>query len=515
MWSLLMKPVRESLQTEMQWTADLHGRAGASVDVCDYKAVNWAKVHRDIKRLQRRIIKAVQEGRTGKVRALCRILTRSWPAKLMAVKRVTSNKGSRTPGVDNILWRSAKDRWQAAKSLTRRNYKPKPLRRIYLVKKNGKLRPLGIPCMIDRAMQALHKLALEPIAECHADPNSYGFRILRSTHDAIEQLVICLSRKDSCCWILEGDIKACFDQINHQWLLDNVPMDRLVLRSWLQAGYMEKGQLFPTQAGTPQGGIISPILANFALDGLERAIKSLFPKKTKIHVVRYADDFVVVAESEMILQQQVKPVIERFLQERGLVLSPEKTLITHIRKGFDFLGKNIRKFGDKLLVQPSKEAVKSFTTKARDLIRGMRGQAAKQLIIKFNQIARGWSSYHRLGSSNRAFNHVDYQVRQALERWIRRGRKRGRWGHWWRKYFSPVPGSFSSWVKVADGTKRLISTLRLGSVALGRQIKIKGAANPFDPVWDDYFAARKKRGSRVYKPSKSISSQLILSGIAG
>ncbi len=215
---------------------DLHASASAFKHRPNWEAIDWSKTERDVKQLQRRIAQAVREKRWGKVRVICRILTRSQSAKWLAVRRVITNKGARTPGVDNILWCSPQQFWQAAQSLTRQGYRAQPLRRVYIVKRNGKLRPLGIPTMKDRAMQALYALALEPIVECHADPNSYGFRPYRSTHDAIEQLVICLSRRCSGQWVLEGDIKACFDEIGHQWLLEHMPMDREVLRQWLNRG---------------------------------------------------------------------------------------------------------------------------------------------------------------------------------------------------------------------------------------------------------------------------------------
>ena len=227
-------------------------------ETSSWEQIDWLKARREVKRLQRRIAQAVREKRWGKVRVLCHILTRSQSAKWLAVRRVITNKGARTPGVDHIRWRTPQQYWEAARSLGRRGYRAQPLRRVYLIKRSGKLRPLGIPTMTDRAMQALYALALEPIVESCADPNSYGFRPYRSTHDAIEQLVICLSRRCSGVWILEGDIKACFDEIGHQWLLEHVPMDREVLRQWLQAGFVEKGQLFPTTAGTPQGGVVTP-----------------------------------------------------------------------------------------------------------------------------------------------------------------------------------------------------------------------------------------------------------------
>jgi len=238
----------------------------------NWNFINWKKVESSVRSLQLRIAKATREGKTGRVKALQWMLTHSLGAKLLAVKRVTENKGKRTPGVDKIRWKTHIQKLTAAKSLVRKDYRAMPLRRLYILKKNGKQRPLGIPTMKDRAFQALHLLALEPVSETLADKSSYGFRRNRSCHDALERCFIHLSREDSATWIMEGDIKGCFDNISHQWLLQNIPMDKKVLQQWLKAGFMENLKLFPTVDGTPQGGIISPTLANMTLDGLENML---------------------------------------------------------------------------------------------------------------------------------------------------------------------------------------------------------------------------------------------------
>ncbi|TKD43824.1 group II intron reverse transcriptase/maturase, partial [Azotobacter chroococcum] len=309
---------------------------------------SWCRIESDVKRLQVRIAKATREGRWGKVQALQRLLTRSYSGKMLAVKRVTENRGKKTPGVDGKIWSTPVAKSKGALALKHRGYRPQPLRRLYIPKSDGKERPLGIPTMRDRAMQALWKLALEPVAETRADPNSYGFRPERSTADAIAHGFTVLAKRSSAEWILEGDIRGCFDNISHDWLLANVPMDKTILRKWLQAGYVEQGTLFATEAGTPQGGIISPILANWTLDGLEQAALASVAsterrrRPFKVHVVRYADDFIVTGASKSLLEHQVRPAIEAFLKERGLELSAKKTHITHISEGFDFLGQNVR-----------------------------------------------------------------------------------------------------------------------------------------------------------------------------
>ncbi len=249
-------------------TAKLH--VSASSSGLKWDTINWEIIEQHVKRLQMRIAKATREKRWSKVKSLQWLLTHSFYARLMAVKRVVTNRGRKTAGVDGKTLTTSKEKSDTVRSLKRRGYRPQPLRRIYIPKKNGKKRPLGIPTMKDRAMQALYLLALEPVSETMADRNSYGFRPKRSCADAIGQCFGALCRKRSAQWILEGDIKACFDRISHSWLMANIPTDKTVLLKWLAAGYMEKGTFYPTRAGTPQGGIISPVLANMTLDGLER-----------------------------------------------------------------------------------------------------------------------------------------------------------------------------------------------------------------------------------------------------
>ena len=293
-----------------------------------WKSIAWTTIEQQVRRLQMRIAKAVQHGNHRKAQALQWLLTHSRAAKLLAVRRVTTNRGAKTPGVDNILWRTDRQKLQAAENLKRHGYRAQPLRRVYIPKKNGKLRPLSIPTLHDRAMQALHALALAPIAETRADPHSYGFRQGRCCADALAHAHTVLSRRTSAPEVLEGDIHACFDEISQPWLLAHVPMDKHVLSQWLRAGYWEKDQLFPTRAGTPQGGLISPILANLTLDGMQEIIRQAAPQRAdKVHFVRYADDFIVTGANRQILEQQVKPALTAFLVQRGLALSEQKTVI--------------------------------------------------------------------------------------------------------------------------------------------------------------------------------------------
>jgi RNA-directed DNA polymerase len=460
--------------------------------------INWDQVTDEVTRLQARIAKATQAGRWNKVQALQHLLTHSRSGKLLAVKRVTENKGKKTAGVDGKIWATPMSKLKATQSLTHRGYQPQPLRRVYIPKSNGKKRPLGIPTMHDRAMQALWLLAVNPVAETTADPNSYGFRPQRSTADAIEQCFNALSKRESAKWVLEGDIRGCFDNISHSWLLENIPMDRVVLRKWLQAGYMDKGVLFPTEAGTPQGGIASPVLANLALDGLEDAVRSVLgPTKNarqpaKAHVVRYADDFIVTGVTRELLEQRVKPAVEKFLAARGLQLAPEKTSVTHITQGFDFLGQNVRKYGNKLLIKPARKSVQALLEKVQEVLAKNKAATQAQVIMLLNPILRGWAMYHRHVVAAATFSRIDHLVWVKLWNWARRRhpQKNAQWVK--ARYFKRQ--GIREWLFAcrAHGVEQLrqFVLFQAATLPIKRHTKVRSDANPFDPAWYDYFQRR-------------------------
>ncbi len=337
-----------------------------------WKSIDWNKAETYVNRLQVRIAKATQDKKWNTVKRLQYLLTHSYYAKALAVRKVTTNKGKNTSGIDKELWSTPASKMCGVLSLTDKNYKAKPLRRVFIEKKGKKAkRPLGIPCMYDRATQALYALALNPVSEVTADTKSFGFRKGRCCQDACEYIFTALSRGYSPQWVLEGDIKGCFDHISHEWLIDNIPMDKSVLKQFLKAGFVFENELFPTDDGTPQGGVISPILANMALDGMQEMLVNHFDlsakgevsafvhNKSKVNLVRYADDFIVTAATKEIAEE-AKGLIREFLKTRGLELSEEKTTITHINDGFDMLGWTFRKFNGKLIVKPSNKSIKTL-----------------------------------------------------------------------------------------------------------------------------------------------------------
>lgn len=438
------------------------------------------------------------------MKALQWILTHSFSGKALAVRRVTENQGKKTPGVDGITWSTPESKSHAMLSIKRRGYRPQPLRRVYIPKANGKMRPLGIPTMKDRATQALYLLALEPVSETIADRCSFGFRPARSTADAIEMGFVSLSRRHSPQWILEGDIKGCFDNISHDWLLGHIPTDRTILKKWLKAGYMEDRQLFPTEAGTPQGGIISPTLANLVLDGLQAELRARIGRtryvggkqvKLGVNYVRYADDFIVTGRSKELLELEVMPLVEEFMRKRGLTLSPEKTKITHVDEGFDFLGQNIRKYNGKLLIMPSNTNVATFLEKVRSRIRASKALEQRKLIDVLNPMIRGWANYHQHVVSKATFARVDHEIWVALWRWaVRRHPQKG--SRWIKQRYFHSSGT-RNWVFAAptgerfpDGNPILWTLRKASDTPIKRHPLIKLEANPFDPQQETYFEER-------------------------
>lgn len=479
----------------MRKIIDSNGSA-SSREPQDWHAIDWHRVEQFVRTTQQRIAKATLEKDWRRVKALQRSLNHSFSARALAVRRVTENQGKQTAGVDRQLWDSPALKRAAIGQLKRqRGYRPKPLRRVYIPKSNGKERPLGIPTMLDRAMQALHLLGLEPVAETTSDPNSYGFRRHRSTADAMGQIFVCISKKASAQWVLEADIQGCFDHINHEWLVRHVPMNKATLRKWLKAGVVHQGRLSPTEEGTPQGGIISPTLANMCLNGLETDLMAHLVarhgkskvKGLKVHVVRYADDFVITGGSQELLENEIRPWIEAFLAQRGLRLSPEKTKVVHINEGFDFLGWNFRKYKGKLLIKPSKKNVQAFYRKVREIVKTHISVKQEHLIAQLNPVLRGWAQYHQPVVAKETFSRMDSLIHWRLVRWARRRHPKKSLPWCKSRYWQRIKDrdEFAATVKTADGPLTM-KLLKLADTEIVRHEKIKGDYNPFDPAWEVY-----------------------------
>lgn len=461
--------------------------------------IPWEYIKAHVYKLQARIVKALKQMKLHLVRRLQYLLANSFFAKLLAVRKVTTNKGKNTPGVDGVIWTTPRQKMNAALSLTGKKYRAKPLRRVFIEKKGKKAkRPLGIPTMYDRSMQALYAFTLEPIAETTGDRVSLAYRKFRSAKDASQFAFNTLSRKTSAKIVLEGDIRGCFDNISHKWTLEHIPMNKRILRQFLKAGYIYKRKLFPTKSGTPQGGIISPIIANMVLDGMEKVIQERYWKsprgyigvqfnKNKVNLIRYADDFIVTANTKEIAEE-VKELISKFLAERGLELSEEKTEITHIGKGFDFLGWNFRKYRGKLLVKASNKSVKSISRRIKERIR--KGLMFKQdeLIDFLNPLIRGWCNYHNHVVSNEIFKNLDKVIIKNLLRWAIRRHQRERKTRYWikDKYWKRIGNR--DWIFATD-KKRLIFA---SDTIIRRHNLVRLTANPYIKEDREYLQNRKK-----------------------
>lgn len=492
----------------------------------EWRTIPWRKLERRVFKLQTRIFKASRRGDMKAVRRLEKTLMRSWSAKCLAVRRVSQdNQGKKTAGVDGIKSLTPDQRLDLVNQL-RLSGRAKPTRRVWIPKPGceGEKRPLGIPTMAERALQALVKLALEPEWEARFEPNSYGFRPGRGCHDAIEAIYNGTFLKAK--YVLDADISKCFDQINQEKLLaklNTFPTLRRQIQAWLKSGVMDRGQWFATSAGTPQGGVISPLLANIALHGMEERIKQAFPRWDAKrgghcqvpHLIRYADDLVVL-HADLTIVQQCQQMLSEWLTQIGLTLHPSKTRITHTLNpydgsvGFDFLGFTVRQFpagkyhtahnaygtplGFKTLIQPSSRSIQRHQEKLKQIMDWHQAATQSQLIAALNPVIIGWSNYFSTGVSSQAYQGLDHWLYLQLKDWAthRHPRKSQRWIA--NKYWLINRGEGWTFATVMpDGTQRLAVH---NHTAIKRHVKVQGNRSPFDADWL-YWSTRMGRHPQV------------------
>jgi RNA-directed DNA polymerase len=473
--------------------------------------IDWAATEAAVRRLQDRIYRAAAAGNGKQVKNLQKLLVRSVSAKRLAVRRVTQqNAGRNTPGVDGVVCRTPESRTRLTADLSLKDYRPQPVRRVYIPKSDGRARPLGIPTIRDRALQMLVKMALEPEWETRFETNSYGFRPGRCTMDAIVALHATLAPTRASEWVLDGDISGCFDNIGHEPLLARLPVFTTTIRRWLKAGTIELGAWKPTPAGTPQGGPLSPLLANVALDGMERLFGAEDAQGRQIRasgrrglehgisLIRYADDLVVTAPTREILVTYVIPKLTAFLGERGLKLSEAKTQIKHIDEGIDFLGFTVRRYKGVVLTRPQKAKLVRHVRAIGDYLRQHRQATPSQVIGDLTPLIRGWANYYRHGASKHAFHWADHQVNAKLRRWAKR-RHPTKTAAWLRSRYFDAKWNF------VDGRTRLA---RHDGVPITRHVKVQGKRSPLNPDDRDYWELRRRR--RFVDISRSPSHSTLL-----
>ncbi|MBV8703936.1 MAG: group II intron reverse transcriptase/maturase [Acetobacteraceae bacterium] len=468
--------------------------------------VDWAMTETAVRRIQERIFRAARAGDGARVANLQKLLARSRSAKLLAIRQATQrNAGRNTPGIDGVVCRTPRDRVALLESgLDLKGHKPQPVRRVYIPKANGKMRPLGIPTIRDRVMQAVVKLALEPEWETRFEANSHGFRPGRCAMDAIEAIFIALGQEGSSRWIFDADISGCFDAIAHQPLLAKLPTFTRTIARWLKAGSIDMGAWHASETGTPQGGILSPLLANAALDGMERLfgcedrdgnpVKAVTKRgmDKSVVLIRYADDFLVTAPSKEVLDRHARPKIEAFLAERGLVLNQEKTRIVSIDEGFDFLGFTARKFHDgKLLIRPEKAKVLAHLREIKAYLDAHKQIPAGAVVRTLTPVVRGWTMYYRHACAARSFSYADHRVWQMLWTWARRRHptKSQRWVK--VRYFRPTRSRVWNFADAAKPGSAMLPWY--SDTKIIRHTKVRGRSSPLDPDARPYWEERRRR----------------------
>ena len=482
-----------------------------------WQDIDWWQTIKAVKGLRQQIYWASQKRDHKKLRSLQRLILKSRSNAELSVRQVTQiNKGRKTPGVDGRVALTPDERTQLIKELLQdQTWKTQPARRVYIPKANGKTRPLGIPTIADRCRQAMVKNALEPEWEAKFEPCSYGFRPGRDCHDAIGRIFRIALPHGRKKWVVDADIKGAFDNISHETVLNALvgfPAKEMI-KQWLKAGVMDKGVFAKTDKGTPQGGVISPLLANIAMHGMEKAagvtyyeVQTYTRVTSKRALVRYADDFVILAETRQDAEAAQQDIAD-WLKGIGLELSQEKTQIRHLKEGFDFLGFTIREYTERqtdkpiLLITPSKEAVKNFKARLRQEWQMLKGHNADRVMERLNPILRGWGNYYRNVVSKKTFAVIDNFTHWKLRKWLRHTHPNKSQSWIKRTYFSKmVRDRQDNWVFGDAQTGRYL--IRLSWLPIQRHILIKHGVSPDDPELRKYWKKRDIRKVELLPTAK-------------